>query len=135
MFPSNPLPSFPMVTSCKPSQGSSLAAQRVKDLVLSLLQLWSLLWHGFHPWFGNLCRPVATVPIRLLAWEPQYATGVALEKAERQKTPKKQNKKNLHFVVQPSHPSTESHSFRPIMVHSQVALHLVGAQGRGGDGC
>ena len=29
-------------------------------------------------------RPVATVPIRPLAWEPPCATGVALEKAKRQ---------------------------------------------------
>ena len=31
------------------------------------------------------CRPVATAPIRLLAWEPPYATGVAQEMAKRQK--------------------------------------------------
>ena len=30
------------------------------------------------------CRPVATAPIRLLAWDPPYAAGVAQEKAERQ---------------------------------------------------
>ena len=29
------------------------------------------------------CRPAATAPIRPLAWEPPYAAGVALEKAER----------------------------------------------------
>ena len=28
-------------------------AQQVKDLVLSLQQLGSLLWHGFDPWLGN----------------------------------------------------------------------------------
>ena len=44
-------------------------SQWVKDLAL----LW--LWH----------RLVATAPIRLLAWEPPYAAGVALEKAKRQK--------------------------------------------------
>ena len=27
----------------------------VKDLVLSLLGLGLLLWHGFNPWPGNLC--------------------------------------------------------------------------------
>ena len=32
------------------------------------------------------CRPVATAPIRPLAWEPPYAAGAALEKAKRQKT-------------------------------------------------
>ena len=31
------------------------------------------------------CRPVATAPIRPLAWEPAYAAGAALEKAKRQK--------------------------------------------------
>ena len=31
------------------------------------------------------CRPAATAPIRPLAWEPPYATGVAIEKAKRQK--------------------------------------------------
>ena len=35
------------------------------------------------------CRPVSTAPIRPLAWEPPYATGVALEKAKRQKKEKK----------------------------------------------
>ena len=41
------------------------------DLVL----LWLWLWH----------RPVATVLIRPLAWEPPYAAGAAQETAERQK--------------------------------------------------
>ena len=31
------------------------------------------------------CRPAATTPIGPLAWEPPYATGVALEMAKRQK--------------------------------------------------
>ena len=34
------------------------------------------------------CRPVATAPIRPLAWEPTYARGVAL---------KRQNKKENHL--------------------------------------
>ena len=38
--------------------------------------LW--LWH----------RPVATAPIRPLAWEVPYATGTALERTERQKKKK-----------------------------------------------
>ena len=41
--------------------------------------LW--LWH----------RPVATAPIRPLAWEPPYAVGLALEKNKQ--TKKKQTKK------------------------------------------
>ena len=36
------------------------------------------------------CKPVATAPIEPLAWEPPYAVGAALEKAQRQK----QNKTN-----------------------------------------
>ena len=42
-----------------------------------LLRLWS--------------RPVATVRIRPLAWEPPYAVGLALEKAKRQKINKQTN--------------------------------------------
>ena len=34
---------------------SSLMAQQVKDLALSLKQLRSLLWHGFNPWPGSFC--------------------------------------------------------------------------------
>ena len=42
--------------------------------------LW--LWH----------RLTATAPIRLLAWEPPYASGAALEKAKRQKRQKEKRK-------------------------------------------
>ena len=31
------------------------------------------------------CRPVATAPIGPLAWEPPYATGVALKKGQKDK--------------------------------------------------
>ena len=34
-------------------------------------------------------RPAAIVPIRPLAWEPPYASGVASEKTKRQKKKKK----------------------------------------------
>ena len=37
------------------------------------------------PW----CRLVATAPIRPLAWEPPYATGLGLEKTKRPKKKKK----------------------------------------------
>ena len=40
---------------------------------LDLALLW--LWH----------RPVATAPIRPLAWEPPYATGKALKKTKEKK--------------------------------------------------
>ena len=50
-------------------------AQWVKDPAL----LW--LWR----------RPVATAPIKPLAWEPPYATGVALKKKRVNKTNKQTN--------------------------------------------
>ena len=31
------------------------------------------------------CRPAATAPIRPLAWEPPYVTGVALKKTKKRK--------------------------------------------------
>ena len=36
---------------------SSLMVQWVKDLELSLQQLWSLLWGGFNPWPRNFHMP------------------------------------------------------------------------------
>ena len=47
-----------------------------------------------------LCyRPAATAPIGPLAWEPAYASGVALEKAKRQKKRKgKSKEKKLHAM-------------------------------------
>ena len=55
-----------------------VGCRRVSDP--ALLWLWS--------------RPVATAPIRPLAWEPPYAAGAAQEIAKRQKT-NKQTKKLL----------------------------------------
>ena len=43
---------------------------------LDLVSLW--LW----------CRQAAKTPIKPLAWEPPYAKGLALEKAERQNNKK-----------------------------------------------
>ena len=39
--------------------GSSLVAQQVKDVALSLQWLWLLLWCGFSPQPGNLCMTPA----------------------------------------------------------------------------
>ena len=36
------------------------------------------------------CRPAATIPIRPLAWELQYAMGAALKRQKRQKKKKKE---------------------------------------------
>ena len=56
-------------------------AQWVKDSAL----LW--LW----------CRPAATAPIRLPAWEPTCAAGAAIEKSKKKK--KKKKKKSLPMLV------------------------------------
>ena len=40
--------------------------------------------HGLDPallWLW--CRPAATAPIQLLAWEPQYAVGTALKRPKK----------------------------------------------------
>ena len=67
-------------------------AQWVKDLVLAVIRgvgcrrgsdlalLW--LWHSV----------AATAPIRLLAWEPPYASGVVQEMAKKTKKTKKKKK-------------------------------------------
>ena len=39
---------------------SSLVAQLVRDLVLSLLWLWILLWYEFDPWPGELLHTAGT---------------------------------------------------------------------------
>ena len=50
--------------------------------------------HGLDPaLLRPSCRPVATAPIRLLAWEPSYAAGAAL---------KRPKKKELHFHIHTS---------------------------------
>ena len=43
-------------------------------------------------------RLAATAPIRPLAWEPPWATSVALEKAKRQKDKKKKERKRNSTV-------------------------------------
>ena len=54
--------------------------------------------HGSDPallWLW--CRPVAAVPIRLLAWEPPYAVGVALTKTKKKK---KQQQKRIFQILE-----------------------------------
>ena len=53
------------------------------------------------------CRLAATAPIRPQAWEPPYAVGVALEKAQRQKK-KKKKKKSFHTNSLALNPSAET---------------------------
>jgi len=61
----------------------SVGCRRGSDATL----LW--LWH----------RPAATALIRLLAWEPPYAAGVALEKAKRQKKKKKKKERKKEMQL------------------------------------
>ena len=50
--------------------------------VRSLASLTGLrIWHRHELW----CRPAATAPTRPLAWEPPHATGMALEKTQKEK--------------------------------------------------
>ena len=49
--------------------------------------LW--LWH----------RPVATAPIKPLAWESPYATGAVLENAKRQKKKEGKKKRESNLAV------------------------------------
>ena len=43
------------------------------------------------------CRPAAVAPIRPLAWEPLYASGVALKKKKKKKKFQTLEKHNLDF--------------------------------------
>ena len=45
------------------------------------------------------CRPVATAPVRPLAWEPPYAAGAALEKTKKKKKKKKGKKKKISIKI------------------------------------
>ena len=58
-------------------------AQWVNDLVLR--ELWCRLQTRLGSGAAWLwCRPVATAPIRPLAWEPPYATGAALKRGRKE---------------------------------------------------
>ena len=64
------------------------------------------LWCRLQTWLGSLLlwlwrRPVATAPIRPLAWERPCAIGAALEKAKRQKKRKKEKEKVHLATVKP----------------------------------
>ena len=50
-------------------------------------------------WLWLWYRLAATAPIQSLAWEPPYATGMALKKAKKTKKKKKKKKKKRMFTV------------------------------------
>ena len=51
------VPKIVFFDQLKKDYWSSLVAQQVKDLALSLLWYWLLLWYGFDPWPGNFHMP------------------------------------------------------------------------------
>ena len=56
--------------------------------------------HGLDPallWLR--CRPVATAPIRPLAWETPYAVSVALEKTDKKKEGSVEGTRNMNSDV------------------------------------
>ena len=56
--------------------------------------------HGSDPallWLW--CRPAATALIRLLDWEPPYASGVALEKANRPKRKEYEDRQVVDVIL------------------------------------
>ena len=77
-------------------------------------------------WFW--CRLAATAPIGPLAWEPPYATGVAQEKAKRQKK-KKKKCQEIAPVLSVSKPSSllnsvkETHVLPCMVVSFQTSPH------------
>ena len=65
------------------------------------IQCWPELWCRSPMWLESgvavlWCSPVATAPIRLLAWEPPYAVGAALKSKKRQIGP--MNPKSLSIL-------------------------------------
>ena len=48
-------------------------------------------------WLWLWCRPTAAAPIRPLAWELPYATGVALKRQKRQINKRKHKNESLEF--------------------------------------
>ena len=73
-----------------------VGSRHSSDLVL----LW--LWH----------RPVATTPIRPLAWEPPYAAGVVLKRLKNFKTKNKTNRSSHRGLV----------VMIPISIHEDAGL-------------
>ena len=74
-----PPPAARPLHAAESTSWSSLVAQWVKDLALSLLWLGSLMWCGFHPWPGNFCT----------LWE---------QPKKKKKRKKRKKKRRKHFL-------------------------------------
>ena len=73
----------------------------------------SVSWHCCGLW----CRLAATAPIRPLAWEPPYTTGVALKK---QKTKKKLNYVTFNLCPHSLHPYCCKNTFGSRLIRGSV---------------
>ena len=87
-------------------------AQQVKDLVLSLLWLWLLLWCRFDPWPGNFCMPQ-----------------VQPKKKKRERERKERKKKERKQTINPPESSRcSSVEMDPTRIHEDAGLILGLAQ-------
>ena len=68
-------------------------------------------------------RPVATAPIRPLAWEPPYAVGVVQEMAKRPKKEKEIEEKILVFSH--THTHTHTHTFLIIAILVPIKWYVI----------
>ena len=104
-----PPPAARPLHAAESTSWSSLVAQWVKDLALSLLWLGSLMWCGFHPWPGNFCT----------LWE------------QPKKKKKKKEKKEKEKKALPVHGHTikRTNGSRSIANLANVSVHQLGASG------
>ena len=67
------------------------------------------------------CRTVATAPIRLLAWEPPYATCAALKRRKDQKK-KKNDVVHVHNGILLSHKKNKIMPFAEIWIELKILI-------------
>ena len=82
-------------------------------------------------------RPTAVAPIRPLAWEPPYATGVALKSQKKKKKKKEKKRKKLDAYKPPSllgsqalqHPILFRHPSGTVFAISPMKMKMKALQG------
>ena len=68
-------------------------------------------------------RLTAKVPIRLLAWEPPYATGVALKKKKKKKKKRREKKVEVHRKLNKFLQKEERRSHHESVVTNLTSIH------------